>query len=509
MRVECAVTDKLHIVMISCRQREQARALTIPQFNDLGLAVSVHLSPCEPAGPIHNNLVSTHALHDAYAEGKHCLFIEDDIDLDAPLFRHFLELALLNDKVMYFYLHDKEDRVREFYGAALANRIMAGLPIRKDVYELNTTRELFGTQCVFLPYWFYAPIVENASLQATTHSFDVFLSQYLFTVKETPLVALPHPVQHRHDRTARSGNGSPMKYSLSYRLPWFEEGENREVHKDPVTIDFRAENTFQYEHLLPLWHALPWSKRGSFYVRDSALDALPGASLAKSISLMHDGPSPTVIMNHRTSAWSIFTRRDAYPKRHFITVGGSGADVEFERYSYPYSLFASPDFPSAAGEEFTVGLLLANHKAFARHCRQLLEVIQPAVRAAAHAKSLKRTVVHADRLSISEPVHMDDDARFVGVALDDFRGAAKQWFQRHGILFASESLHVLRLSSVIVTDDGGFLDEAMQFGKPVFMMHEGGVSEVGGERRREDETPPSANAPSMMIREVLEGLNAA
>lgn len=222
------MTRPLVATVISCRQREQARAETIPQLESIGLDPLVVLSPCDdtqPAGGRGNALASSQAIKHALTVGADLLFCEDDIDL-APDFPRFLNLARRERRVTYFYLHDVGHYMTHRYGAALTNAILTRQPIRAGLYELKTARNLSGSQCIYLPH--------EELRRAPTHVFqsgnrpmDIWLSQWLHSDGITPLVALPHPVQHRQVRVARvkPNQLNPDKYSRSFGLErrWGDE----------------------------------------------------------------------------------------------------------------------------------------------------------------------------------------------------------------------------------------------------------------------------------------------
>src|SRR5690606_41444976 len=108
--------------MVSCAQRESARALTIPQLEKAGVAVTVLLDDCAPPvqTPPGNGPIGLKAVRHAMAMGwEHVLIVEDDIDL-APDFPMFLTAALDVGAVTYFYLNDSPMRLPRAVGALAA-----------------------------------------------------------------------------------------------------------------------------------------------------------------------------------------------------------------------------------------------------------------------------------------------------------------------------------------------------------------------------------------------------
>ena len=459
-----ALGELVQVVMISCEQRAAARNETIPQFSDVGLEVAVTLSPCNPAGPAQNNIASVHALRHAYSQGKHCLFIEDDVDIDGELFKWALAEAVQRDRVTFLYLHDRERRVREFYGQVLADRIMAGLPIRRDLYQLRTVRELTSGQAIFLPYWFYAPIVEQNRLQGTRQSFDVFLSHYLATVRETPLVALPHPVQHRHVRVAREGRGRPEKFSKSFGLPWFASGENCPIEFAEHRLDFRAENMWQFERLLPLWRGVPWSQRGTFYVSTSTWAGMNGEANVARLAGMKDKPVRTVVMDLPGSAWGSLT--GAFKERKLIVIGDVSAHVEYGPYGYHH-------FPQSGGGseggDYQVGFLVSQEKTFAGYCRWLPQLAH-AVMGAAVAHPARGVLRDELGGSNDKYDHHLKPKLCIGSTSERIGTAGTDWFNKARVHHTRSAIEVLANASVIVSDDEWLLKEAAALGKRTFMM---------------------------------------
>lgn len=200
--------------MLSCAQRSEARALTIPQLESAGLNVKVFLDACNPIGRGGNGPIGLEAVRHAIRVGGPHLVVEDDIDL-APDFTYFLDAALETEAVVYFYLHDRPDRMRMHYGS-LAEAIEAGKPLKRQLRKPTVPRYLFGSQCVLIPEKLM-PVVESNQARYGD-AFDGNIQRAITQAGWPVLVALPHPVQHRHDRTARTPD-SRVKRSLSFDLP--------------------------------------------------------------------------------------------------------------------------------------------------------------------------------------------------------------------------------------------------------------------------------------------------
>lgn len=207
--------------VISCQQRSEAREQTIPQLEAAGLTPKVFLSPCDeeqPAGGRGNAMVSARAIRYALEANQDLLFCEDDIDL-APDFRRFLDLARTVGRVTYLYLHDVAHYMGKRYGLSITHAIQRRDPIEAGLYELLENRNLSGAQCVYLPLSFLKAAPVHV-FEAGSRPIDIWLSSVLHEERIKPLVALPHPVQHRQVRVARRNplSRNPDKYSKSFDL---------------------------------------------------------------------------------------------------------------------------------------------------------------------------------------------------------------------------------------------------------------------------------------------------
>lgn len=204
-------------IMVSCAQRSAARALTIPQLEAAGVRVTVLLDDCaEPVQtPPGNGPIGLKAIQHAIAQGwSSVLIVEDDIDL-APDFPIFLSAAIESGAAVYLYLNDRESRMRDILGPELTKSILAREPQQRRLVKARRYAGLFGAQAVLLPAEIL-PTVERWQA-AKGDSFDGNILRAL-THKQFPtFVAIPHPVQHRHDRTARTEDDR-VKRSLSFDL---------------------------------------------------------------------------------------------------------------------------------------------------------------------------------------------------------------------------------------------------------------------------------------------------
>lgn len=198
--------------MISCVQRSEAREKTLPQLHALGIHPEVFLSPCNPAGPRGNAEVSARAL----SATTDTLFLEDDIDV-SPTFVHFLSLAKEKQAVTYFYAHDGNDMLYT-YGVPLGKRIKSGEKLEPGLYPVWKAHKLYHSQAVYLPS-FVLETLDTKRMKDQGKSFDVWLTKWLRKHKHQAYVALPHPVGHRNDVTARNRGPNPLKTSRTFSWP--------------------------------------------------------------------------------------------------------------------------------------------------------------------------------------------------------------------------------------------------------------------------------------------------
>lgn len=232
------MTD-LNVGMISCIQREAARAATVPQFEALGLTPRVFTSPCAPAGPRGNLEVSRRVVAWAAKVGGHLLFIEDDIDL-APDFIWHLEQAIELDSVTYLYLNDTVSRMKLQLGSDLSRQIVRQRPIERGPRHIKRPVALFGTQCVFIPERLIPRTLEVVD-QPERHAdspepFDGKLHIWLSKdASEKVYTTIPHPVQHRQDRTAREETSRVMR-SLSFGNPYMLDDGTASHRAHPRTF---------------------------------------------------------------------------------------------------------------------------------------------------------------------------------------------------------------------------------------------------------------------------------
>jgi len=215
---------RIATVMISCAQREAARAETIAQLEAIGLEPFVFLSPCNPAGQIGNATVSRRALEYAALLNLPTLFVEDDIDL-APDFSWFLQRAD-PDRVTFLFMAEltkgrMPNRAISLYGPDIADAAFSGRPMPRQFVQARHWNGLWGTQCLLIPPKVVKDLAED--LREPYTAFDEHLRAYLERTRHPVMIALPNPVQHRGVRIARNGAGSGYR-SFTYHSERLESG---------------------------------------------------------------------------------------------------------------------------------------------------------------------------------------------------------------------------------------------------------------------------------------------
>jgi hypothetical protein len=217
------VSHELLTVMGSCRVRETARARTIPQLRQAGLDPIVFLSPCTPAGPEQNRAIAYEAITHAIGKNLPTLYVEDDIDIDQQLFQWALDLAVRLDAVTYLYLNDTPARMREHFGREIERSITNEEGIIRGAYAVRERAALFGTQCVLIPARLLGAmqrILEFDSGLRRRMPWDGRLHTWLREHRDERVFSiLPHPIQHRQDRTGRTEATKVMR-SMSYGMRW-------------------------------------------------------------------------------------------------------------------------------------------------------------------------------------------------------------------------------------------------------------------------------------------------
>jgi len=161
----------------------------------------------------------------AVEEGYDLLYCEDDLELadDFPWF--LAEARAVEDAATYLYTHDfrSDKQLGKRYGTRLWARLKQAArnerPFTpKGLYRIQDANHTNSGQCIYLPHAVLTqlPLQE---LKPTKSAFDTWIQHRLMKFRVPVLVALPHPVQHRHVRMGRPVNPRhKTKFSMSFDL---------------------------------------------------------------------------------------------------------------------------------------------------------------------------------------------------------------------------------------------------------------------------------------------------
>ena len=209
----------MQAVMISCQQRTGTREATLSNLAQAGVHdVRIHLSTCQPATP-GGTLEAARALLTSVTP-QPVLFLEDDLLIDKSLFGLQLPTAREADVPTYLYVTDRSaSRVRTLYPRDIAERIITGQPLERELVILRQRRFVFGTLCVYLPAHSVETLQRAFARNARNDvPFDVFLPQtlrdgYLYTT-------VPHPVQHAGGWEGKTGDRSAWEALVKRQVSW-------------------------------------------------------------------------------------------------------------------------------------------------------------------------------------------------------------------------------------------------------------------------------------------------
>ena len=204
--------------MISTPEREHARQKTIPQLTQAGYEPRVFLNTPDPNSyPYGTAINALQALQWAATRNTNVLFTEDDIDI-APDFAWHANLASNLNAITYLFLIDNPKRVRARQDPQTSARILNRQSIKRGAYTIRERQQLYGTQCVMIPQRLILTMIKLLQ-EPQRQPWDGRLYWWLRRTPQEPAYEmLPHPVQHRVDRTGNKPATTSMT-SLSYGLP--------------------------------------------------------------------------------------------------------------------------------------------------------------------------------------------------------------------------------------------------------------------------------------------------
>lgn len=172
-----------------------------------------------------NNAVAFRAAFLAAHERKRdLLYCEDDIDL-APDFTWFLQEALeVREAVTWFYTHDyrKDAEQARRYGIDTWQHLRECARYKtpftpKGLYRMRDASKANSGQCFLVP-WEVLDALPLHELDKQTSPVDRWTQDRVPRSGFATLVALPHPVQHRHVRTGREPSRNAAKSSMSFGM---------------------------------------------------------------------------------------------------------------------------------------------------------------------------------------------------------------------------------------------------------------------------------------------------
>lgn len=193
-------------------------------LRDRGYEVIVNGQPEKGYGGRNNCSAGNVAFQTALERGTDLLYCEDDLLL-APDFPAFLKLARQTpDAVTYFYIHDGrgDKAAAQKYSHPVWEAIKRARYYHEPfqpagLYRVRDHRNLNSGQCIHLPLKVLRTLPVD-ELATSDMAMDMWIQDRVHLAGIPILVALPHPVQHRHDRTGRSPSPNPNKRSESFDL---------------------------------------------------------------------------------------------------------------------------------------------------------------------------------------------------------------------------------------------------------------------------------------------------
>jgi hypothetical protein len=209
-REEEHTTRPLAIGMISCRQRQEERAITLAGFDRAGLRARVFESACDPPSAAANRANGERVLTWAAQDGVDLLFVEDDIDL-APDFVVALAAARDLDAPVTFWLESQRQHPTAWLNAT------PGAPPTAEFATTDSMIGWYGTQCVLLPFARVQVALAHRDFgNGRSPPIDIFLRRS--GALDGLRIAFPNPVEHRSPPTLVNQK-RPRRVSRTFNLP--------------------------------------------------------------------------------------------------------------------------------------------------------------------------------------------------------------------------------------------------------------------------------------------------
>jgi hypothetical protein len=224
---ELATLDLHPIISLNAPTPENADILDreADALRTRGYTVLTSGAPNKGYGGKNNILGARAAVRYALERDAHLFYCEDDIQV-GPLLPWALEQAAsIPDAVTWMYAHDGrgDKMLGARYGLHVWRKLKRclewGDEFPRGLYRIRDHRNVNSGQAILFPIEALRRLpVEELDVSAS--AFDMWTQDRVNKVGLALLVALPHPVQHTHDRTGRSVSRNPNKSSQSYGMRW-------------------------------------------------------------------------------------------------------------------------------------------------------------------------------------------------------------------------------------------------------------------------------------------------
>jgi hypothetical protein len=210
-------------VMISCKQRLNERELTLKQLDAVGIAPTVIEYACEPPSIENNRHGAYTAAKMAYNNKSGLLFLEDDIDVNAPLFEVALNAAV-RDEVLTTFILFRETLYGESIKGAVRGRQCSFVKLVDDLVAAR--RGFHGSQALYLPPYAVERVLQDKNnfvddnenvlpLGSIEHGFDFWIKDHARELGGLFCV-YPNPIQHRGPTSTFGGADMSRFRSRSY-----------------------------------------------------------------------------------------------------------------------------------------------------------------------------------------------------------------------------------------------------------------------------------------------------
>lgn len=200
--------------MLTHESRVSERAVTVPQFEALGLTVTPFIGVGQPS-PIANGLNGMSILTAAHDQDSDVLIVEDDVDL-SPDFPEALTAARRHGRPVTFWLCKPHN-----HSAAWRKAINGDAPPpTSGFYPVERLPSWFGSQALYLPAEVVRAAVDAPMFGSPNTSLDYWLRDNVLRIL---WAALPNPVQHRNAATLVDPNRVPRispTFHMERRNPW-------------------------------------------------------------------------------------------------------------------------------------------------------------------------------------------------------------------------------------------------------------------------------------------------